>query len=259
MKRIQYASDLHLEFAENSSFLKHNPMKAVGDILVLAGDIGYLGDDNYEKHPFWNWASDNFCKVIVVPGNHEFYKMFDLDKLYNGWIYNIRNNVTCYYNCTIDIDSNIDLIATTLWSEIKVQDAYQTENCISDFRRIRSGSEPLDWQRFNDEHYRCVQFLKASVEKSTAKHIIVASHHVPSFKLMSDEFEGSALNGAFTVELSDYIASSPIECWIYGHSHRNIDRVIGNTQCISNQLGYVFQNEHQSFDAGRMIVIGDDF
>lgn len=104
-----------------------------------------------------------------------------------------------------------------------------------------------------------MQFLKASVEKSTAKHIIVASHHVPSFKLMSDEFEGSALNGAFTVELSDYIASSPIECWIYGHSHRNIDRVIGNTQCISNQLGYVFQNEHLSFDAGRMIVIGDDF
>ena len=26
------------------------------------------------------------------------------------------------------------------------------------------------------------------------------------------------------------------EYWIYGHSHRNINAVIGKTQCVSNQL-----------------------
>ena len=252
MKCIQYASDIHLEFAENSNYLKQNPIKVVGDILVLAGDIGYLGDDNYEKHPFWNWASDNYEQVIVVPGNHEFYKMFDIDKLYNGWTYKVRNNISCYYNSVIPIDNDTDLIATTLWSEIKVQNAYQTENCISDFRRIRNGNELLSWQRFNEEHHRCIQFLKDSVEKNTAKHLIVASHHVPSFELMSSEFIGSPLNGAFATELGEYISNSPIECWIYGHSHRNIDKVIGRTQCVSNQLGYVFQNEHLSFDSSKV-------
>jgi hypothetical protein len=94
--RIQYASDLHLEFRENSSFLKHNPLAVAGEVLVLAGDIGYIGDENYSRHPFWDWASGNYSRVIVVPGNHEFYKMFDIDKLYNGWSLKIRENITSH-------------------------------------------------------------------------------------------------------------------------------------------------------------------
>ena len=61
--KIQYASDLHLEFADNWRYLKAHPLEVTGDILLLAGDIGYLGDDNYSKHPFWDWASENYKEV----------------------------------------------------------------------------------------------------------------------------------------------------------------------------------------------------
>ena len=68
---IQYASDLHIEFADNWRYLRDNPLEVIGDILILAGDIAYLGDDNYCKHPFWDWASENFREVIVCMGDRK--------------------------------------------------------------------------------------------------------------------------------------------------------------------------------------------
>ncbi len=253
--KIQYASDLHLEFAQNSKFLAENPFQVVGDVLVLAGDIGYLGTDMYTAHPFWDWASANYQQVIVIPGNHEFYQFFDIAELHDGWQLAIRENVTCYYNAVIPLSEDVDLIATTLWANIPAYDAFYTERSVSDFYRIRCNKMRLTWEMFNQEHERYVAFLKKSVAESKAKHIIVASHHVPSFALMADEFKGSNINGAFTSELGNYIAHSPIAYWIYGHSHRNIDALIGDTHCVSNQLGYVSHGENSSFDSGKYICI----
>ena len=253
--RIQYASDLHLEFGDNTKWLKDHPLVPSADILVLAGDIGYLGDANYRTHPFWDWASKNFRQVIVVPGNHELYKFYDINELHEGWTLEIRPNVKAYYNSVIHLDEDTDLIASTLWAYVPPAEEYLTERCVSDFKRIRNGEFRLSVQRFNEEHLKCRSFILNALEESKASRIIVATHHVPSFELMSSEFRNSSINGAFTVELGRFIADSLIDCWIYGHSHRNIDKTIGNTRCLSNQLGYVFQNEHLTFRPDAVIEL----
>lgn len=245
--RVQYASDLHLEFGENSRWLKEHPLIPSADILVLAGDIGYLCDDNYISHPFWNRVSEDFNQVIVVPGNHELYKFFDINELRNGWQLEIRHNVRVCYNSVIALNEETDLIASTLWAHIPPSEEYLTERCVSDFKRIRNGEFRLSAQRFNEEHEVCRNFIEKAVSESNAERIVVATHHVPSFALMAEEFKDSSINGAFTVELAGMIAESRINCWIYGHSHRNIDKMIGSTRCVSNQLGYVSQNEHNTF------------
>jgi len=251
---IQYASDLHLEFSDNWNYLKQHPIKPVCEILILAGDIGYLGDDNYSKHPFWDWASENFKQVIVALGNHEFYKNYDISTLQDELCGVIRHNVHYYYNSVIRVD-DIDIIISTLWAHISLEDAYITEGCVSDFQRIMYGDSLLTFAEFNNEHGRCLAFLKNAVEKSNAKNKIVVTHHVPSFKLLDSEYKGSRANGAFVVELFDYIADSNIDYWIYGHSHHNIDATIGTTKCVCNQLGYVFKNEHLTFDNQRCLII----
>lgn len=252
--KIQYASDLHLEFAENASYIKYHPLEVNGDILVLAGDIGYLGDDNYSKHPFWQWASDNYSQVIVCMGNHEFYKYYDIATLKNGEHLEIRSNVNSYYNGIVRVGS-VDIIISTLWSKIPFREAYFTEQVISDFRRILYNGEFLTFAEFNKEHERCLEFIQSAVTNSKADKKIVVTHHVPSFRMQCLKFKDSRANGAFIVELEDFIKNSDIDYWIYGHSHYNVDIQIGKTKCVSNQLGYVFHNEHATFDAGKAIEI----
>lgn len=252
--KIQYASDLHLEFADNWRYLKEHPLEVTGDVLVLAGDIGYLGDDNYTKHPFWDWASANYQEVICCMGNHEFYKYYDIATLKDGYCMEIRHNVHSYYNAVVRID-DIDFIISTLWSLIPLREAYYTEQVISDFRRILYNGELLTFSEFDQEHERCLEFIKKSVADSNATRKIVITHHVPSFQMQCPKFADSLANGAFTVELEEYIKESGIDFWIFGHSHYNIDVNIGNTLCCSNQLGYVFHDENASFDHGKCITL----
>lgn len=262
--KIQYASDLHLEFYENAKYLRDNPIKPVGDILVLAGDIELLNRDHFFNNSFWNYISDNFKEVIVVAGNHEFYNGYDLEISGKSKICSVRNNVGYYYNAVFEIE-NVRLIVSPLWSLISMEQAGYVKRGVVDFHRILLNGSKLSVEDFNREHERCLNFIKAEVDnsKSTCEvsasaktsliKTVVATHHVPSFQLSSPDFTGSLIDSAFTVDLDSFIEASNIDFWIYGHSHRNIDKVIGNTKCVSNQLGYVYFDEHLHFDNSKVI------
>lgn len=254
--RIQYMSDLHMEFTENSRFIKANELEANGDILVLAGDTFYLKDIVAPRSRFWNWASKCFRQVLLVPGNHEFYCNGDVTERGESWQWMFRDNIGYYYNKVIRID-DVDFILTTLWSKIPEIDMFYVLRGMNDFRQILYNGHRFTPDDFNLEHEKCLSFLKQAVEQSTAKHIIVVTHHLPSQAVVTEQHKGSVLNGAFATELGDYIANSRIDAWIYGHSHANIDTVIGNTKIICNQLGYVCFNEHckNGFDPTKTIEL----
>ena len=259
--RIQLVSDLHLEFPQNRQWLAQHPLQLTGDILLVAGDTAYLdlpgsGKNTYSAYKFWDWASENYREVIVCLGNHDFYGYYDLASIPDGYCKLIRHNVHAYYNAVVHLD-DVDIIVSTLWSKIEPYNAYLIEHNVSDFDRIMYNGHRLTSDDFNREHERCIAFVKQAVKTSKANTKIVLTHHVPTQLCIAKEFQGSTINGAFTVELGDYIIGSGIDYWVYGHSHRNIDAQIGKTKILSNQLGYVSQNEYLSngFTPSRHIVV----
>ena len=252
--KIQYASDLHLEFEENTDFLISNPLKVTGEILILAGDIHVIDSRNFMKNPFWDWASKNYKQVIVAFGNHEFYHSYDLGAMKDGFKYKIRDNVYYYYNCVITID-DIDIIVSTLWSYIHKENEKACENGVNDFYVIKYNGKVLTSKEFNIEHKKCLEFIKKSMNESKAKTKIIVTHHVPSDLLNAKEFKGSHINNAFTVDLTDYIKTCGAKYWIFGHSHRNINKIIGDTSCLCNQVGYVMCDENKTFENDKCIEI----
>ena len=57
--------------------------------------------------------------------------------------------------------------------------------------------------------------------------------------------------GFISVNLDKFIKNNKINYWIFGHSHINFGNKIYNTNCVSNQLGYVIcsnYNEEENID-----------
>ena len=102
--------------------------------------------------------------------------------------------------------------------------------------QTRFNGKRLTVEDYNRMHTYCLGFIKKSVAESTANHIVVVTHHLPTLQVVAD---------------------SRIDVWVYGHSHTNIDTIVGNTKVVSNQMGYIFENEHlcNGFDAGKFIEI----
>lgn len=254
--KIQYMSDLHMEFADNSRYLKNNELPVTGDILVLAGDTFYLNNTIAPLSRFWKWASANYRQVLLVPGNHEYYQGCDIMTRGLQWRWMFKDNVGYYQNQVVHIDDT-DFILSTLWSHVPPQNEFFVSRGMNDFYQTFYDGKRLTVENYNLMHKFCLDFIKKSVAESTAKHIVVVTHHLPTTKVVAAQHLCSDLNSAFATELGNYIADSRIDVWIYGHSHTNIDTVIGNTRIVSNQLGYVFHKEHltNGFDANASIEL----
>jgi predicted phosphohydrolase len=251
--KIQYASDLHLEFPQNEKFLKENPLIPNGDVLLLGGDI--IPFAVLDKHrDFFDYISDNFETTYWIPGNHEYY-YYDLASKCGKLFEKIRNNIFLVNNIAVQHE-DVKLIFSTLWSKINEASSWQIERSMSDFQVIKYNEYRFSSERFNELHYESLDFIKNELQTNLSDKTTILTHHVPTLMHYPEQYKGDILNEAFAVELFELIEPSAIDYWIYGHHHYNTsDFTIGKTKLITNQLGYIQRNENQNFSTNKYFTL----
>lgn len=252
--KIQFASDIHIEFPENREYIVKSPLRPEGDILILNGDIVPFSEID-EHSDFFNYISDHFKITYWLPGNHEYYHS-DLSEKPLTLNEKIRSNVILVNNITVVTNNKINLIFSTLWSRINPLRQYEMHLAYSDFRVIRNQGQVISIDDYNSMHAACRKFLETELGKPGEGTTVVITHHMPTFMNYPEEYRNSPLSEAFATELSGLIIDSEPEYWIFGHHHSNEgDFNIGKTRLLTNQVGYVMYNEQKGFNPGKYIEV----
>jgi predicted phosphohydrolase len=251
--KIQYCSDLHLEFPANKKYLKVNPIKPEGEILLLAGDIIPFVEIEKEND-FFNFLSDSFEHTYWIPGNHEYYRS-DITERTGMFHEKIRNNVSLLNNTSID-HKGLRLLFSNLWSKIHPTFEYEIKKSMADFHLIKNNGEKISGDDYDQLHKDCRAFLTKELSAVTNLKTIVTTHHLPTFLNYPEKYRDSELNTAFATELFEMIEPSSVDYWIFGHSHEAVsDFKIGKTTLTTSQLGYVEYGEHHAFSGNRLLAL----
>lgn len=247
--KIQYASDLHLEFTQNTFWLAQNPLIPVGDILILNGDITILRE-GFEKDYFFDFVSENFQQTYIIPGNHEFYGGFDMKEALSLDV-DIRPNVKLFNNQSITF-GNTKIIFTTLWTHISNS---LIEDYLNDFYKSKFNGERLNSKDYNYLHQQCVDFLELELKNNTFETTIVVTHHIPTEKANGYKGGSPIINQGFVVNLENLLKKYKIDYWFFGHSHTQKNSEEFGIKFRSNQLGYVQYNENADFNREAIIEV----
>lgn len=249
---LQFASDLHLEVPKNARYFQEEKITPFADILILAGDT-MCWDEDYLQNPFWDEISSAFKQVLVIPGNHEFYKGYDIASLRKSASGIIRDNIHWYYNQSVVIDG-VQIILSTLWSHIPLTISERIQNYCNDFTYIQFEGIPLTIGKYNEENRICIDYITKELQKEYAKRVIV-SHHAPILEAIGEQFQNSWYATLYANNLDKLIEENAIDYWIYGHSHQHLKSFrLHDTELVTNPCGYISKGENKLFDSGKIVI-----
>jgi predicted phosphodiesterase len=261
--KIQYMSDLHLEFEEG--LRPHASKRAPAPfwppltdaaVIALAGDI-------------WNrtwgvvWARDlaqaHGKPVVMVAGNHDYWAgsvknrrsievtIADMRAAAGDGVHFLENDAV--------IIAGTRFLGCTLWTDYDRGNPVTMSDCawqMNDFEMIAGKLRP---QHLLDRHRSSVAWLDAELSRPHGGGTVVVTHHAPGFR--PHGLSGDPIDFAYASELEWLVERHGPQIWIHGHLHKVIDYRIGDTRVLSNPRGYARFDPVHDFDAFATVDLGD--
>jgi Icc-related predicted phosphoesterase len=246
--KIHVISDVHLEFEA------YSPPKLDVDVIILAGDID-VGVSGVA------WAQNTFPEtpVIYVPGNHEYYNSVIQESYAAFKSQTSGSNVHVLDNDLITI-GEVQFLGCTLWTDFNLHGQPRSAKnlatrYINDYEAIEYG---LNHRKLRTHdtfvmHQKSVQWLNASIDKTSTQSVII-THHAPSAKSLPENFVNEGFGATYASSLDNLVLRSKSSLWVHGHIHTSSDYSIGQTRVVCNPRGYS-DHENPKFDPNLIIEI----
>lgn len=226
--KISLISDCHFEFYEDTSLYRNNHNS---DVLVIAGDLA-VG-----HNAVWS-ALQRFSKtykhVIFIAGNHEYYDKKSSVAAFDDYISRFTRNTNIkFLNPGSVTIGDVSFIGGTLWTNFR-NDPIARMACASRIADFRYFSTDLAVKK-HTEHFK---YFQEAYSKLPGKKVIV-SHFLPAIECISLRWRGpDVINYYFANDHAEWIADLKDTTWLFGHTHDNVDIMIGDTRLIANPYGY---------------------
>ncbi len=241
--RIQYFSDIHLEFGT----LARPDTDA--DIIVAAGDIG-VGTQGLK------WLQSLERPVVYIAGNHEFY-----GQEYHAMVDALRRGAehsrVHFLECETLLVGETRFLGCSLWTELGGEENDRLEDLqrqVNDFRRIRFHGNPLTFSEYSQLHRKSRRWLVNQLDQPFDGKTVVVTHHAPT-PWSWHESPTSIKRFAYCNDLKEFFHTYEIAAWFHGHTHVVSDYRCSGARVLCNPRGYFPEHLVGEFDPRRVVEI----
>jgi len=270
--RVYGVTDLHLDLnrlirthAGDLVYHLNGPLvngEHKNDLLLIAGDTAEINafrrkDDGvggtFKRRPLMDLEAicAAYKKVIMIAGNHEFYH----EELAEG-INALRDatkhidNLVVADNDVIDIDGRVQVIATTLWTDLRAADPIvmgAVKEGLNDYWHIRKLNENFTFVRI--EPYDTVELYRKNREWLVQQveaikgevPVVVMTHHAPIMAHCNSQHGGNLIDYAYAAtDLENLILDNDkkVAVYFHGHTHDVRRTPVGDTVIVTAARGY---------------------
>jgi metallophosphoesterase superfamily enzyme len=224
-------------------------LENIGDVLVIAGDIGHYNDQNIR---ILKILKQFYKNIICILGNHDYYLLGkenksqfkdSFERVENmRELINVQDGMYCLNADIVEIDGvrfggcdgwyNDGYFARQYPTESfpKRSTNQQWKNCMMDAEYI------VGITNFDD----IFEIERPKIEKVYKECDVMITHINPSAKNehISVRYQNSASNVFFCFEGEKYLKNGNMKYWVFGHTHEEVEFIEHNVQCICQPLGY---------------------
>ena len=241
--RINYFSDLHLEFGEQAL------PKTNADIVIAAGDIGVFNQGV-------EWLKALNKPVIYVAGNHEFYS-YEYQKVLHKLREECAGTRIHFLEKDRFIFQGVRFLGCTLWADLYAEGEKKADllgHAVNDFHRIMYAGQLFNPQQFTELFQESKTWLQRQLAQPFPGKTVVVTHHAPT-EWSWIKTPNAIKKLAYCNDLKPLFHEYEIAAWFHGHVHNLGDYRIADARILSNTRGYVGRRMVAGFDINKIVEI----